>query len=795
MELKKVFIIGFSSSIVLPFAVMAEQQVKIEHIEVTAQKRVQSMQEVPVSITAITAEELSRYHLQSADEVVTLSANANATTAAGGMINYYIRGVGMDDFNLSSVSAVGVYIDDIALTNPMASAFSLFDIARVEVLKGPQNTLFGKNTTGGAITFHSVSPTLDSEPEQILRFGIGDNGLLQAEAAVETQLGQQTAVRLSAFSTKRDGIITSSIADNDSQYGNIDKTAIRLQILHQYNQSSQLLVNLHGARQNQVSAVRKVMLPKGQSEQINIADFDIYNIESNLLNPRDDGENLGASIKYSYDFEHFQFNSISAYDRFESQRMDDWSAQQSPSNVYALVTYNSTDTQHFSQEFRWLSTDDESLQWLIGAFYAKDSGDLLQMAYIDPVGPGRADDAVEDAGAGPLFDRGAWLKQNTESFSVYGHAQYAHSDKLNSEFGLRWSRQSLQPTINAVGMMMDSPEQPFPLGTFGWYSLQSSPFDIRRDFAGFDVVDNFLSQNGGPAAASKIDKTFNELGARIGLNYHHSDSLMSYLTLSRGFKMGSVNSNPTTVAFNSLLDKIVEPETLTTLEAGFKSDWLDQTLRINGAVFVNHWQDYQFWLVSNPGPAPQLLATLANVPKAKSTGGELELLYILPSDTTMRFNLGLLDTEITNADVNTSGIPEGNIATYSSQVANGNELTNSPKVNYTLGLGQRFYLNAAELDLSLNYRYIGSHLNQIEGNNSDVWLGNYTQPSINVLDISANLLFGAEQQYQLNLWSKNLFDKSYCTERNAVPASNTEILRLCNQAQPRSFGLALSVSF
>lgn len=767
----------------------------IEHVEVTAQKRVQSMQKVPVSMTVLSEVELEKLVIESADEVLKVSPNANATTAAGGMTNYFIRGIGMDDFNLSSIPAVGVYLDDVAIGNTMATGFSLFDLQRIEILKGPQNTLFGKNTTGGAINYYSNNPSLDGDASPFLRLGLGNYRRLHSEAGFDWSAGQNTALRFAAFRTKREGFIESQLPQNDSRYGNLNRLGGKIQLLHQYSDRGSMLFSVRSGRQRQITPVRKAIKPTGSDNLIHLNDFDIFAIDSALINPRNDIDTFSSALNLTHHFNNIIFTSVTSYDKVDSARMDDWGAQLETSRVWAVQTYNSTDTRHFSQELRWLSNDEDSLQWMIGAFYTHDDGNLLQMAYIDPAGPGRPDDTIDDAGQGPLFDRGAWLEQNTKTWSLYGRIDKQINRQLSLDFGLRWTRQQLNPKVHNVGMRMDDPVMPFPLGTFGWYSLGPQDFDVHRDFAGFATRDNFLINNGGPAASAEIDKTFNEWGAKAAVNYEFTSDLLAYVSWSRGYKMGSVNSNPTTAAFTTLLDKVVSPELLTTFEAGFKSEWLGRTLRINGALFSNHWDDYQYYLASNPGPPQLLLATLVNVPEARSEGAELDIIYKAGNTTTLFMTWGWLEGKIINADIDTTGIPEANLASYTSQVTAGNQLTNSPKNNYTAGFSQTFEPDWANIEMVLNYRYLGSHTHQLQGQNNALWLHNFSEAAVGLWEMGIHADFGTQQQYRLSFWGKNLTDKQYCTERNAIPGTDTQTIRLCNQGAPLTFGVDLTLNF
>ena len=668
---------------------LEENKPEIKTIIVTANKHSQSVQHVPIAISTLSTSDLLDFQIVSADQVAQFISNVNTTRAPGGMTNIFIRGVGMDDFNLSAVPAVGVYLDDIAISNPMATAFALFDVERVEVMRGPQNTLFGKNTTGGAINYISAKPDLSAEvPQGYARLTTGSYNQILAEAATGFKITNKSAIRLSAFNHQRDGLAVSRVEGNQSNFQNIDRQGFRLQLLNETSEDWQLEFNLHGGQQKQISEVRSVLFSTMEDQPLDPEVGDIFSNDSQLINPPNDIDTSGGSFKLTQHWPKFTLTSISSYEQVESRRMDDWGAQNQPTGVSAVTTYNSTDTHNFSQELQLISLPGSEFDWVAGVLYLNDSGRLLQAAFIDPVGLGRPDDAVNDAGSGPLFDRAGLVNIDTRSYSFYGQIEYPLTQAIKLTGGYRWTREKFEPVIKAAGMMMDLLGQEFPLGSFGWYSLGNPDFDIHQDYAGFDTIHNFFEANGGAPATAAIKREFTEWGGKLALSYTFDKNMMGYVSVSRGFKMSAVNSNPSSLAFASLLDKVVIPETLTTYELGFKTDWFNNQLRLNGAIFQNYWDNYQYFLVSNPGAPQLLLATLVNVPAAESHGAELELNW-LPSDSTfIKAGLGILSGEITNSAIDLSGVPESNRDDYAAQIADGDKLTNAPALSYHVIVGK-----------------------------------------------------------------------------------------------------------
>ncbi|MEP3414728.1 MAG: TonB-dependent receptor, partial [Gilvibacter sp.] len=277
--------------------------------------------------------------------------------------------------------------------------------------------------------------------------------------------------------------------------------------------------------------------------------------------------------------------------------------------------------------------------------------------------------------------------------------------------------------------------------------------------------------------------------------YHVSPQLMLYSVLSRGFKMGAVNSNPTTAAYQSLLDKVVKPETLITAEFGFKSDLFKNSLRINGAFFKNWWQDYQFFLVNNPGDPADLFASLVNLPEAKSIGAELDIVWQVSPSLRVNLGVGWLDSQITDGNLDTTGIPEENIAGFQNQVVNGNVLTNTPKWNYNVLAVKSYQLTNSDIELSLHLSYFGKHTHQLEGNNSEAWVYNFSENSTALLTVNSLWSFGSAREYQIALWAKNLTNEQYCSERSIAPGTSPEFIRLCAQGESRSYGVTGKIRF
>ncbi|MCC2606853.1 TonB-dependent receptor [Planctobacterium marinum] len=771
------------------------QDAELERIEVTAQKRIQSVQQVPLSVSAVNNRTLNAFKIDQASEIAGQIVNLNANRSISGVYNYFIRGVGTDDFNLSSIPAVGLYIDDVAIQNPVLANFSLLDIEQVEVLRGPQVALYGKNTTGGAIKYISARPQAGDNLQGKLRVNLGSDALRQLTSTLAASPDDDIGFRLTADTLRQDGRLDASHVGNDTQFHNTDRQGFKAQVRFDVTEDSHFQVALYGGRQQQISAVKTFITASDESGLIDLDAYDLQKVTSQLINPRDNIEAYGGYLLYRQQFPGVEFKSTTSFEIADSERMDDWGAQGAPSGVAQVITYNSTDTRSFSQEFQWLSPLSATGHWLLGVLSTLEQGDILQTAFIDPVGPGRPDDAIDDAGQGPLFDRGALVNNDIVSLSGYGHLEQAIAEQTLLGISGRWTLQRLTPTVNSAGMLMDAEDMPFPLGSFGWYSLGNPSFEVQRDYAGFAVIDNFYQANQGIPANADINRTFREWGGKLSLMHDYCENLRFYGYLAKGYKMGAVNSNPTTAAYTALLDSVVSPERVVTAELGLKSEWLNDRLRFNLSLFNNDWQDYQFFLVYNPGNPADLFASLVNLPGARTRGFEAELSALLPSDITLKAGLAYVDAKVTEAELDTRAIAEHLQSGFQNSVVVGNALPNTPPWTASILLQQSLTGEYGTMNWHLHYNFTDAYIHALAGNHSEVWQHNFSESAVHLLHGGISFTPASYPRVNLSVWGRNLTDEQYCSERATIPGTNVDTNRLCAQGAFRELGLGIEVVF
>ena len=230
-------------------------QAALEEIVITAQKRAEFLQDVPVAVSAFTGETMKTLGIANASDLVDITPGFSSGTQQGSNRNYFLRGVGTSDVHITAASAVGQYFDGITLTSGFHAKAALFDMERVEILKGPQNTLFGLNTTGGAVNYISVKPESGSGTTGSANLKLGNYGHTEADVAVGFDLSKTLAARVAVQSIDNDGPFKS--VSNGQGYGDEDTKAVRVSLLWQPNEAASVTLNLHGLKSdNNSTAIR-----------------------------------------------------------------------------------------------------------------------------------------------------------------------------------------------------------------------------------------------------------------------------------------------------------------------------------------------------------------------------------------------------------------------------------------------------------------------------------------------------------------------------------------------------------
>lgn len=591
----------------------------LAEIVVVARKRTERLQDTPIAITALAGEDLAARGANSLADVASFVPNVSMYTAASGSggganLSVFIRGVGQSEFLFTVDPGVGVYVDGVYYPRSVGSTFDLLDVERVEVLRGPQGTLFGKNTIGGAVNVTSAKPNGDTRG--FVEITTGSFNRLDVRGAFETALVPDLlAMKLSASSQNRDGYgkrVDYFTGETVSRPGDIGQAATRLDL--RFTPSPDVIVDIAAdySRWRQGAVPEKLLSFDPDLSTVatlwNAFVASPLPMSAAFVSPdrfttfgtgpdRNDLDMWGVSGTINWDLsDNIAMKSVTAFRRMKAHFGRDGDG--SPLNY--VSTDNRQRQRQFSQEIQLIGTAaDERLKWVLGGFYFDEYGHdtnnvILASGLFDAFEalPGPIDGSPLNAptapgGAGnPInvaldLDFDVLNKIRIKSYAAFGQATYALADDLNLTVGARYTHERKDYTLQHLRIASGVPI--IPLTTVG--------------------------------------KSWNSFTPMASIDYRISPALMVYASASRGFKSGGFNGRPTVddtppVPFN--------PEEVTAYEVGFKSDLLDRRLRFNVAAYWNDYTDIQLSRVK-ANDAGVLVLDLGNAGDAEVKGFELEL--------------------------------------------------------------------------------------------------------------------------------------------------------------------------
>ncbi len=617
-------------------------------IIVTAQFREQRLQDTPIAITAVSGEDIANKGLQSIADIASSAPNVNIQNQQGayGSPTIYIRGIGQYDSSFAYEQGVGLYIDDVYHGVLLGGLFDLLDLDRVEILRGPQGTLAGKNSIGGAVKLFSQKPQGDGSGYLTATYGSLDR--IELRGAYDIGLTEDLALRISGFSKRRDGYVkrldfncdrpnevlptdtwvTQATEAGKCQLGTLGGIkSFGLRAALRYTPSDTLEVNISGMLTRDDSEPPAVELTKWIDPRFsNPRPYVYYGTYTSDLGWSEQPQNMSnfESITGRIDWnasDTVTLTSITAYENLYQR----WVTDEGTPDGRNLVRYYSPYHQ-FTQEVR-LNSDigDGLINLTVGAFYF---------------------DSMGISGA-RLYDRPIlnWINRDpvkTTSKSAFAHAELHPVENLTIIAGARYTKDRKTYTygrLNSVtGLPLSGADDPLNVGVLN---------------------DKSAIYNG------------HSFDYRLGVDYRFSDHLMAYANFSTGYKGGGANPRP----FTPAQAVSFSPERVKAFEVGLKSDFLDNRVRLNVAAFYNKYQDI-ILIDTNGAPGKPgdpnfffLSAVPFNAGDADVKGLEFET-TIEPTDgLTFKGSLSYLDFEYTKlaADAVSSGVGIDNTTPYTTK--------------------------------------------------------------------------------------------------------------------------------
>lgn len=687
---------------VLAQEAQASEQGGVGEIVVTAQKRAQNLQDVPISVTAFDDAAIREAGFTNSLSIGDQVPNLEIKTF-GGVPNIFIRGVGNNDFNASSIGPISIYRDDVVVASTGSQIFSLFDLERIEVVRGPQGTLFGKNTTGGAIQFFSKLP--DDAFEGNARIGYGRFDLFEAEAAASLPLAEGLSVRIAGIVRRRDGEKTNLFTGEDAI--NVDEAAARAIIRWQPSSDTDIRLSVGGGRD------RSDYLENKPVGTINGADLfgyaDPFPGDANLLNfngpSRNYSDNVFANLSVAQDFGDFSFRSLTGYDKSEVDNRVD--VDGGPLRIDEIVFL--TDAEQVTQEFQ-LSYDRGPLNAILGLYYFQE--DLDADSDADLLG-----ELTFAQGALPLITRAT---RKNRAYAVYGQATYAIVPTLRLTLGGRYTLDKVRATHRA-----DLVEGYFDANIPDGTPVPLVPFAALRD-------------------------TFKSFSWRVAADLDVTDDILAYASIDRGFKAGGFNIGIiTSVAERTQVD----PEYLTSYEIGLKTTLLDRRLRLNLSAFYYDYTDLQVLSVNRQAGSAVPTLGLDNAADATIKGIEVEATAVPADWLDLGLNLGLLDAKYKNYLSGAIDPVTGDPRDFS-----GNRMPGAPKFTASTFGQVTIPLGEFETRWRVEYNYTGKkYYNNAE---DELISSGEGYGLLNLRVAFAN----PDQGWELAAWAKNVTGKAYIVD-------------------------------
>ncbi|WP_138380408.1 TonB-dependent receptor [Luteithermobacter gelatinilyticus] len=691
-------------------------QTILDEIVVTAQKRAENLQDVPVSVTAFSGEALKDLGFEDSTSLASQVPNFTFGTPVGEGNNpgFTLRGVGLNDFGDGNEAPIAMYVDEVYIGTLAGQTIQLFDMERIEVLRGPQGTLYGRNATGGLVHFITAKPT--EELQGYADLTIAEHGQIRMEAAASGALHEKVRARISGVRHVDNGFVTNRL-NSDHDANNTDYYAGRLQLEFLPTEQLSLLLNGHFGKVDQNAADYDHVGLLDENFEMCAMDAILADQCQDVTGYRDaDGDiytgsydrqsflrvdTYGFSGKLEYAGEEVEVVSVTAYENVDKLHQED--TDMGPSN-YLEPTFG-VESEQFSQEVR-VSGSTDQFKWVIGGYYYTDSKD----GQADLLVNNALDQFLVDVGAAPpadvvpvLLDYKGVYSIDTDSYAIFGQLDYDFSEKLAGTLGLRYTDESKEFFFNSV--------------------IDGGPGPSTDATTGDDKTD------------------YSAVSGKVGLTYRPSEDLMIFANAARGFKSGGYNG---TFLFDLEGLRPYNKETLTSYELGFKSTFADGAVRFNATAFFYDYEDMQALLNVVFEGGGGATSVLLNLDQVDVYGVEAELIAQPFEGFEVVLGAGLIDSEIKEA-------PAGNEAFI------GNELAFAPNFNangvfryfHTIGTG-------GTMNYQVDFTYTGDQWYSID---NDPLLSQDGYALVN-----ARISYtSADDMWQVAAFVNNLFDKEYTT--------------------------------
>lgn len=814
------------------------QAQQLEEVVVTAQKRAQSVQDVGISITAMGGNEMEQLGILNTADLAEFVPNMEMALSGDSDIPIVVvRGVGLQDYNPNNTPTTAFFVDDVYLPYGVYGSFALFDSERVEVLKGPQGGLYGRNSTGGAINVISRKPNFE-EMEANAAVDVGNYGTTNFRGGVSAPLGDTVAARLALQAERSDGYYKNTYLNKDQ--GGKDKNQARLTLSFEPTDTFAADLRLtYGTDKSEVGIpeLEGYLDPDANLEQatllvgVGFPDMNIpwnpsYDVDGNQVGEspaycdavlrtgipdkscvtmnrktpdgkyrggdatirEKDDEYKAAALNLNWDLGAVTLVSVTSYTDLQfvatngsgsvgvgpQQNAEDWEAL---GEALGRINGGSVDDAYITEYNNDIESWSQELRLL-----SNSDGDFSWMLGAIYAEDDLEEDRYCEFTSNLYFDWAVFpgcgsmpYEQNTEALSVYGQINWQFTDTLRLIADARYTSEKK----DYLGSVYIND------GAYTCVANGLEDLDLCAEFTGFDPVTGLFPL----AVGAKADYDESEPSWKVNLDWTPGDDLLVYGSVAHTFKSGGFFGG-----FFFSPDEIVayDPETNTALELGFKSTLLDGAMQFNGAIFRYDYQDWQgnlqtFSLSGDDGGA--VFSGLTNLGDVETLGAEIDVRWLPLEGLDLRLGLGWLDTEVTDVSDGGSNSPDtvSGVTNIFGDVVDikGNEINDAPK--FSANLYARY-----DFDITDN---LGAAVQGTLAWTDDYYLSVSNEPyaeeeGVTLVNARAEL-YSLSSGWNIAIWGKNLTDEAYRTSTN----DDGVYSNYSNWSAPRTYGATLSYEF
>jgi len=711
----------------------------VETIVVTAEKRTEAAQNVGVALTVLSADDLVKRGIENVNGLQYATPSLSIVPAFGsGQPEFRLRGVGFDDYGSNNSSTVGVYIDEVAYPVPAETQGLLFDLQRTEILYGPQGTLYGINTTGGAINFVTNKPTDTFTAGVTSEYD--SHGESLTNGYVSGPIADGLEFRLAGITDQ--GGTWQTNRETGQNLGDKNASALRGQLQWSANNDWTFLLQAHWGtdRSQPVGLYLFDPIPAGAYPGVtttvpafskttqtgwggSVAFGQLVGISPNAK-PYRDNDSDGLDFHADGNLGFAELTWITSYNELHRREYNDWDA----TSLALAGTYFDTEARVFSQEVRLTSNDTGPFTWLAGVYYAHQSLDeIFDSDFWQSLG----------------FVTDTSYNQHVDTAAVYGQTEYHITDQLKIVGGLRAE---------------DEGREQNDYVTAGVFAPGTPPTNFST-----------------PADKSLRDK---RLSGKGEVEYKPTDSTLLYASISEGVKSGGFTAYNVP---NAAADPVVKPEVLWAYEAGFKSAFFENTLQLDGAAYYYHYNDEQVQSAIY-SPAYGAIGALVNAPRSHLYGGELNADWQPTEDFKLTQGVGWVDGKFD--DYNGLNIADSTLAGHSVYVSYKGQRLGFPPLSYNGSAAYTWHLVPGySLQAEFDYAF-HDHLNPL-------LLGpTYYVKSYWLAD--ANLtLTPDDQAWSVAVFGHNITNTKYDTTRNFFLAD----IDIAQRGEPAVVGVRVGFKY